>query len=57
VSPHVLQFALPALDEVDDVPHLADCCGLYVVGAASGGAHESVLGLNVLVGLASRVTA
>ena len=25
---HVLQFAFPALDEVDDVPHLAGCCCL-----------------------------
>ena len=34
---HVLQFALPALDEVDDVARLAGCCGLYVVGVAGGG--------------------
>ena len=29
--PHVLQFAFPALDEVDDVPRLAGCCCSYVV--------------------------
>ena len=34
--PHVLQFAFPALDEVDDVPRLAGCCCSYVVGSASG---------------------
>ena len=28
--PHVLQFAFPALDEVDDIPHLAGCCCSYV---------------------------
>ena len=32
--PHVLQFAFPALDEVDDVPRLAGCCCSYVVGVA-----------------------
>ena len=54
---HVLQFALPALDEVDDVARLAGCCGLYVVGVAGGGAHDSVLGLDVLAGSTLRVTA
>ena len=54
---HVLQFAFPALDEVDDVPRLAGCCCSYVVGAAGGSAHESILGLDVLAGSASGVTA
>lgn len=54
---HILQFTLPALDEVDDVALLAGCCGLYMVGVASGGAHESVFGLDVLAGSASRVRA
>ena len=55
--PHVLQFAFSALDEVDDVPCLAGCCCSYVVGVASGGAHKSILGLDVLAGSASGVTA
>ena len=46
--PHVLQFAYPALDEVDNVSRLAGCCCSYVVGAASGRAHESVPGLYLL---------
>ena len=54
--PHVLQFAFPALDEVDDVPRLAGCCCSYVVGVAGGSAHESILGLDVLAGSASGVT-
>ena len=54
---HVLQFAFPALDEVDDVPRLAGCCCSYVVGAAGGSAHESILGPDVLAGSASGVTA
>ena len=54
---HVLQFAFPALDEVDDVPRLAGCFCTYVVEVASGSAHESILGLDVLAGSASRVTA
>ena len=28
--PHILQFAFPALDEVDDIPRLAGCCCSYV---------------------------
>ena len=48
----VLQFAFPALDEVDGVPRLAGCCCSYMVGVASGSAHESILGLDVLAGSA-----
>ena len=55
--PHVLQFAFSALDEVDDVPRLAGCCCSYVVGTASGSAHESILSPDVLAGSASGVTA
>ena len=46
--PHVLQFAYPALDEVDNVSHLAGCCCSNVVGSADGSAHESVLGPDLL---------
>ena len=55
--PHVQQFAFSTLDEVDDVPRLAGCCCSYVVGATGGSAHESILGPDVLAGLASGVTA
>ena len=40
--PHILQFAFPALDEVDDVPRLAGCCCSYLVGTAGGSAHENI---------------
>ena len=52
---HILQFAFPALDEVDDVPRLAGCS--YVVGTAGGSAHGTILGPDVLAGSASGVTA
>ena len=52
--PHVLQFAFPALDEVDDIHRFAGCCCSYVVGANSGSAHESP---DVLAGSALGVTA
>ena len=55
--PHVLQLAFPALDEVDDFPRLSGCCCSYVVGAAGGRAHESILGPDVLAGSALGVTA
>ena len=54
---HVLQFAFPALDEVDDVPRLAGCCCSYVVGTAGGSAHKNILSPDVLAGSASEVTA
>ena len=39
---HVLQLALFALEEVDDVPRFASCRHSYVEGMASGGACESI---------------
>ena len=51
VSP--LHTAFPALDEVDDIHHLAGCCCSYMVGADSGSAHESIIGLDVLAFSAS----
>ena len=47
---HVLQFVLPALDEVDDVSCFVSCRRSYVEGTANGGASESVFSQNVLVG-------
>ena len=41
---HVLQFAFPILDEVDDVPRLAGCCFSYVVGTAGGSAGRFGIG-------------
>ena len=55
--PHILQFAFPALDEIDDVPRLAGCCCSYMIGTASGSAHESIFGPDVLAGSASGVIA
>ena len=52
---HVLQLALPALDEVDDVPDFASCCRSYVEGTACGDVCESVFSQDVLAGLAPRV--
>ena len=49
-------YALPALDEVVNFPRLAGCCCSSVVGAAGSSAHESILGQDVLAGLALRVT-
>lgn len=45
--PNILQFAFPALDEINNVTHFVDRCCFYVVGTASVSAHKNILGLDV----------